>query len=107
MIPNPEAIRRIRKHAAEHGAKSHAQASFSIAGIKSILAELDKTQKGPDGFMWINQPVTVIGGDYEYQGTLLLSFPKSEGGEIRYIVRDQNNRLFIHNARQCGLEGQK
>ena len=58
----------------------------------------------PAGFAWIDKPVTVTGGDYTYDGQLLLSFPKEEDGAIRYIVRDQNRRLFIHNAQQCGLE---
>jgi hypothetical protein len=59
----------------------------------------------PGGFCWINQPITVTGGDYTYQGQLLCSFPKDEeNNAIRYIVRDQNRRLFIHNAQQCGLE---
>ncbi|MCC2608358.1 hypothetical protein [Neorhizobium petrolearium] len=55
------------------------------------------------GLEWIDRPVTVTGGDYQYDGHLLLSFPKGEGGPIRYVVMDQNRRLFIHNATQCGL----
>ncbi|MGZ2455495.1 ASCH/PUA domain-containing protein [Rhizobium anhuiense] len=59
----------------------------------------------PPGFCWINQTITVTGGDYAYEGQLLCSFPKDEeNSAIRYIVRDQNRRLFIHNAQQCGLE---
>lgn len=56
-----------------------------------------------DGFEWINRAITVTGGDYCYEGQLLCSFPKEPGGPIRYIVRDANNRLFIHNAKQCGF----
>lgn len=58
----------------------------------------------PHGFRWLDRPITVTGGDYRYDGQLLLSFPKEPGGTVRYIVRDGNNRLFIHNAQQCGLE---
>ena len=67
-------------------------------------AMLEPGSNCPPGFVWIDQPVTVKGGDYTYAGQLLLSFPKSVGGAVRYIVRDGNNRLFIHNARQCGIE---
>lgn len=71
---------------------------------------LDEGWKGearvfnPEGFVWIDQPVHVKGGDYEYDGQLLCSFPKEVGGAVRYIVRDANRRLFIHNAKQCGME---
>jgi len=45
--------------------------------------------------------VTVSGGDYTYAGTLAgLVFKRS--GAIRYVVEDDNGRLFIHNARQLG-----
>jgi hypothetical protein len=104
---DPEAIRKIRDHIAVHEAKGHVQAYFSIAGLKTILAELDKEHSGPDGFYWINEPVLVTGNDYEYEGQLLLSFPKGDGGGIRYVVLDQNKRLFIHNAKQCGFEESK
>lgn len=60
---------------------------------------------GREAFRWIDEPIKVTGGDYEYEGQLLCSFPKEDGGQVRYIVRDQNRRLFIHNAQQCGLEG--
>ncbi len=58
----------------------------------------------PHGFRWLDRPITVTGGDYRYDGQLLCSFPKEPGGKVRFIVRDGNNRLFIHNAQQCGLE---
>ncbi|RKD61691.1 MazG-like family protein [Rhizobium sp. WW_1] len=58
----------------------------------------------PHGFRWLDRPITVTGGDYRYDGQLLCSFPKAPGGAVRYIVRDGNGRLFIHNAAQCGLE---
>ena len=58
----------------------------------------------PHGFRWIDRPITVTGGDYQYGGQLLCSFPKAPSGAVRYIVRDASNRLFIHNAHQCGLE---
>ncbi|WP_368517455.1 hypothetical protein [Rhizobium sp.] len=58
----------------------------------------------PHGFRWLDRPITVTGDDYKYQGQLLCSFPKAPNGAVRYIVRDSNNRLFIHNAQQCGIE---
>ncbi|MGV1791028.1 hypothetical protein [Rhizobium sp. A37_96] len=57
----------------------------------------------PRGFSWIDQPITVTGGDYRYRGQLLCSFPKGVGGPVRYIVCDENGRLFIHNSQQCGI----
>ncbi|WP_245505367.1 hypothetical protein [Rhizobium leguminosarum] len=84
---------------------------FSLAALRKAvkIAKDAKTGKPivslPAGFCWINQSITVTGGDYAYEGQLLCSFPKDqEDGAIRYIVRDQNRRLFIHNAQQCGLE---
>lgn len=58
----------------------------------------------PEGFCWINRPCRVAGGDYAYEGQLLFSFPKGIGGPIRYVVMDQNRRLFIHNAIQVGID---
>ncbi|MGO7560505.1 dATP/dGTP pyrophosphohydrolase domain-containing protein [Rhizobium johnstonii] len=60
----------------------------------------------PKGFRWIGRPCRVTGGDYEYEGRLLFSFPKDIGGPIRYVVMDQNRRLFIHNSVQVGIEEQ-
>jgi hypothetical protein len=48
-------------------------------------------------------PVHVIGGDYEYDGTLRGVAVKVSGA-VRYVVEDDNRRLFIHNARQIGVE---
>jgi hypothetical protein len=67
-------------------------------------AQAGKPIAGLDDFRWIDEPITVTGGDYQYDGQLLCSFPKELGGAVRYIVRDQNRRLFIHNAQQCGME---
>ena len=74
-----------------------------IAALREENTELNRI-KIPHGFRWIDQAITVTGGDYQYDGQLLCSFPKEQGGAVRYIVRDANNRLFIHNAQQCGLE---
>jgi hypothetical protein len=45
--------------------------------------------------------VTVTGGDYTYSGTLAAVVIKRSGA-IRYVIEDDNGRLFIHNARQLG-----
>ncbi len=47
--------------------------------------------------------VTVTGGDYTYEGDIVSTFIKKRGG-VRYVVEDDNGRLFIHNAKQVGLE---
>lgn len=52
----------------------------------------------PEGFRWINKPVTVIGEDFTYEATCLCSLPKSNG-KIRYIVEDRG-RLFIQREEQ-------
>lgn len=52
----------------------------------------------PEGFQWINKPVTVIGEDFTYEATCLCSFPKSNG-KVRYIVEDRG-RLFIQRESQ-------
>ena len=75
-----------------------------LHAVKSLAECMAEEVTGPDGLAWIDRPVKVTGGDYEYEGQLLLSFPKGEDGPLRYIVMDQNRRLFIHNAAQCGLE---
>ena len=45
-------------------------------------------------------PVTVQGKDYSYEGWIVARFPKRKSGEIRYVVEDENGRLFIHNQDQ-------
>lgn len=88
----------------EESLACHRQACGEARQLAEAL-KAGETGDMPAGFLWINKPITVTGGDYNYEGQLLLSFPKDdEGGAIRYIVRDQNRRLFIHNAQQCGLE---
>ncbi|MDK4704298.1 hypothetical protein PH562_18745 [Rhizobium sp. CNPSo 4062] len=76
--------------------------------LRELVQLAEKYNSGkpiaPHGFCWLDRPVTVKGGDYQYQGQLLCSFPKDPGAAVRYIVRDGNNRLFIHNAQQCGIE---
>lgn len=52
----------------------------------------------PDGFEWINKPVTVRGDDFTYEATCLCKFPKTSG-KIRYIVEDRG-RLFIQRDEQ-------
>jgi hypothetical protein len=47
--------------------------------------------------------ITVRGGDYSYEGYIVAVFLKRRGG-VRYVVEDDNGRLFIHNAKQVGLE---
>lgn len=58
--------------------------------------------RDPNDFHWIDEVVKVTGGDYEYYGRCLLSFPKGPCGPKRFIVMDENSRLFIHNAKQLG-----
>ena len=48
------------------------------------------------------RPVQVRGGDYTYEGRLCVAFRKSTGA-VRFLVEDQNRRLFVHNADQTGL----
>jgi len=59
----------------------------------------------PEGFEWINQPVTVRGEDFSYEATCLCSFPKSSG-KVRYIVED-NGRLFIQRKEQLTFKSNK
>jgi hypothetical protein len=47
--------------------------------------------------------VTVTGNDYIYQGWLAGLVIKRNGA-IRYVVEDDNGRLFIHNAKQLGKQ---
>jgi len=47
--------------------------------------------------------ITVTGGDYSYEGYIVCVFLKKRGG-LRFVVEDDNGRLFIHNAKQLGLE---
>jgi hypothetical protein len=47
--------------------------------------------------------VHVTGSDYSYDGWLVAFFAKRSGA-IRYVVEDINGRLFIHNAKQLGVE---
>lgn len=44
-------------------------------------------------------PVTVRGGDYQYDGWLVSVFKKRKG-QWRCVVEDEGGRLFIHNASQ-------
>ncbi|MGO7148963.1 hypothetical protein ACCS52_26365 [Rhizobium ruizarguesonis] len=87
----------------EESLACHRQACGEAKLLAEAL-EAGATGTVPAGFRWIDKPITVADGDYTYAGQLLLSFPKEEGGAIRYIVRDHNRRLFIHNAQQCGLD---
>ncbi|MGO7901608.1 hypothetical protein ACC719_29540 [Rhizobium ruizarguesonis] len=88
----------------EESLACHRQACGEAKQLAEAL-EAGATGSMPDGFRWIDKPITVTGGDYAYEGQLLCSFPKDEeSNAIRYIVRDQNRRLFIHNAQQCGLD---
>lgn len=121
-----ETLEKIRVHLAANAGRQ--SATFSIAGIAALVDRIDgfarreadlleannrylerarAAEAGngwPAGFEWIDRPVYVGGEDYQYRGQLLLSFPKEAGGLVRYIVRDQNRRLFIHNARQVGID---
>jgi hypothetical protein len=48
--------------------------------------------------------VRVTANDYSYDGWLVSIFRKRRSGLVRYIVEDDNGRLFIHNAKQLGVE---
>jgi hypothetical protein len=48
-------------------------------------------------------PLHVTGSDYGYDGTLQGIIVK-RSGVIRYVIEDDNRRLFIHNARQIGKD---
>ena len=45
--------------------------------------------------------VNVIATDYSYEGWLA-GIAIKRSGAIRYVVEDDNGRLFIHNAAQIG-----
>lgn len=45
--------------------------------------------------------LTVHGSDYSYDGWLVGVVIKRSRA-IRYVVEDDNGRLFIHNAQQLG-----
>ena len=47
--------------------------------------------------------VNVQGSDYAYNGWLV-GIAIKRSGQVRYIVEDVNGRLFIHNARQLGVQ---
>ena len=51
----------------------------------------------------VSPPVrlTVTGNDYSYEGWLA-SVVIKRSGAIRYVIEDDNGRLFIHNAGQIG-----
>jgi hypothetical protein len=51
-----------------------------------------------------NQRVTVKGGDYTYEGWIVAIFSKRSGA-TRYVVEDDNGRLFIHNDGQIASWG--
>lgn len=59
---------------------------------------------GPSQRASLRDKVTVTGGDYTYEGYIVAIFFKRRGGGTRYVVEDDNGRLFIHNAKQLGLE---
>jgi hypothetical protein len=44
--------------------------------------------------------VHVTANDYSYDGWIVARFPKRKSGQIRYVVEDENGRLFIHNEQQ-------
>ncbi|MGG7580993.1 hypothetical protein [Rhizobium sp. Nf11,1] len=90
----------------EESLACHRQACGEAKQLAEALEAGRLAGSPPAGFHWIDKPITVTGGDYTYEGRLLLSFPKGDGGAIRYIVLDQNRRLFIHNAQQLGLESE-
>lgn len=48
-------------------------------------------------------PVHITANDYEYDGYLAAVFRKRSGA-VRYIVEDDKGRLFVHNAKQLGVE---
>ncbi len=50
-----------------------------------------------------HQPANVQASDYSYCGWLISRFEKRRGG-IRFVVEDSNGRLFIHNAKQLGID---
>lgn len=80
----------------------------SCARADSYAQMLDMFKEysaGPKNFRWVDELCLVKGGDYEYQGTCLLAFPKGVDGPVRYIVMDQNRRLFIHNDEQVKFDG--
>jgi hypothetical protein len=47
--------------------------------------------------------VRVTATDYAYDGWLVSIFRKRRG-DVRYVVEDDCGRLFIHNAKQLGVE---
>ena len=51
----------------------------------------------------VSPPVrlTVHGSDYSYDGWVQGIVIKRSGA-IRYVIEDDNGRLFIHNAKQSG-----
>lgn len=72
---------------------SHEMALAFVEGVEKTLRiffEKDET------------PRTIRGGDYTYEGYIIQTFVKRRGG-TRYVVEDDNGRLFIHNAQQVGL----
>lgn len=48
-------------------------------------------------------PIKVSASDYNYDGRLA-GIAVKRSGAVRYIVEDQNRRLFIHNHFQIGVE---
>jgi hypothetical protein len=46
--------------------------------------------------------VRVQGNDYAYNGEVVAMVVKCSGA-VRYVVEDENGRLFIHNGKQIGL----
>lgn len=48
----------------------------------------------------MHEPITVQGGDYSYEWIIVSVFYKRKSNALRFVVEDNNGRLFIHNETQ-------
>lgn len=62
----------------------------------------DPGERRTFGLLSGDYPIRVRAADYSYDGRLAAVVVKNSGA-IRYVVEDQNRRLFIHNAAQIGV----
>ncbi len=70
----------------------------ALVFVQGVEAGLSRT-----GYLHSFNPVTVTASDYAYDGFVVSKFDKLSG-QTRYVVEDDRGRLFIHNAKQLGLD---
>lgn len=78
-------------------------ADFSTYEYALVFIHGVWTGLGRTGYLRASKSVKVQANDYSYDGFIVSRFEK-RGGQTRYVVEDDRGRLFIHNAKQLGLD---